>query len=142
MSRPKLTLEIAYNLAEALFNASGERDERLESVIAQDTERAYAYALNVLKGPFPEGEPAIARHLHLAYRYARHVIKRPFPEAELAIAQDPELAFWYARYVLKSSWPEAEFVISKQPFIAYEYMDLLKTPEDIARFKEVQQWSV
>ena len=61
MSRPKLTPKIAYNLATALYAASGECDTRLESVIAQDTYYAYIYAADVIKAPFPEGEPAILR---------------------------------------------------------------------------------
>ena len=49
MGRPKLTPEIAYNLAVRLYGASGECDTRLESVLSQDAEYAYLYAKNVLK---------------------------------------------------------------------------------------------
>ncbi len=108
----RLTLQIAYNLAEALFNASGERDEHLESVIAQDTERAYWYARDVLKGPFPEAEPAIMQH--------------------------SKFAVWYAQDVLKAPWLEAEPLIARDSIWAAEYSrTVLKTPEDHDRFQDV-----
>jgi hypothetical protein len=114
LTRPKLTPQIAYNLAKRLHNASGERDERLESVIAQDPYLACLYALDILKGPWPEAEPVIAQNAMWAFYYARDMLKGPFPEAEIIIAP--------------SSWAD-------------RYADVvLKTPEDRARFREVQQW--
>lgn len=111
MSRPKLTPEIAYNLAMRLFKASGERDERLEAAIAKDPMRAGWYARYVLKGPWPKGEPAIAQDAYYAYGYASNVLEGPFPEAESVIAQDRI----HARL----------------------YKNLLRTPEDHTRFKEI-----
>ncbi len=61
MPRPKLTPEIAYNLADRLYQASGERNARLESVIAQDPRMACWYAISVLKGPWPEAESVIVQ---------------------------------------------------------------------------------
>jgi hypothetical protein len=112
MGRPKLTPEIAYNLAAALYRASGERDERLESVIAKEAQFAYQYARLVLKAPWPEAEPIIVQEPRPACFYATYVLKAPWPEAEPVIVQNPKYAMWYADHVLK-------------------------TPEDIARFDEI-----
>ncbi len=75
MSRPKLTPQIAFNLAKALYDASGERDERLESVIVQDSYQAYRYAYGILKAPWAEAEPVIARDKSWAKIYIRDVLK-------------------------------------------------------------------
>jgi hypothetical protein len=116
MGRPKLTPEVAYNLAVRLYAASEERDARLESVLAQDPKIAYDYAYDVLFcDRFLAGEPAIMQIPRLAYAYACNMLKAPWPEAESVIAQDAHLADDYSYYVLK-------------------------TPEDKARFREVQRW--
>jgi hypothetical protein len=115
MSRPKLTPQIAFNLAKALYDASGERDGRLESMIAQDAWEAYLYAKYVLKGQFPEAEPIIAQDARSAFEYAYFVLKAPWPEGEPVIAQDLTYVQLYAKNVLK-------------------------TPEDCARFRKVQRW--
>ena len=114
MSRPKLTPQIAYNLARRLRAASGECDTRLEGAIVQDPWYAYKYAFYVLKAPWPEGEFAIVQDAETAYFYAHDLLKGPWPEAETVIAQDPQYARWY-------------------------FDDVLKTPEDKARFKRVQR---
>ncbi len=114
MPRPKLTPQIAYNLAEALYNASGERDERLESVIAQDASWACYYAKYVLQSPWPEAAQVIAQDAYWAYEYARAILKTPWPKGEPAIAQIPIYEYLYTENVLK-------------------------TPEDLARFREIQR---
>ena len=60
-----------------------------------DAHAAYVYAHDVIKGRFPEGEPAIAQHAHAAYAYARDVLKGRFPEGEPVIAKDAEWAYAY-----------------------------------------------
>lgn len=87
MSRPKLTPEIAYNLAEALYAASGERDERLESVIAQAPEYACWYARYVLKGPWPEAELVIVQDSLYSYLYAKRVLKTSEDRARFEVIQ-------------------------------------------------------
>jgi lambda repressor-like predicted transcriptional regulator len=141
MPRPKLTPQIAYNLAKALYDASGECDTRLEAVIAQNSGWAYRYAKDVLEGPFPKGEPMISQEPEWAYAYARDVLKGPWPEAEFAIAKYPGEAYRYAHYVLKAPFPEGESVIAQDADWAYWYAhDVLKgRPEDIARFKKIQR---
>jgi hypothetical protein len=120
MSHPKLTPQIAFNLAERLYEASGERDERLEGVIAQDAWLAYLYAKDVLKGPFYEGEPVIAQDPQISYDYAKDALKGPFPEGEPAIAQDPQISYEYARDV-KGPWSVVDDMIIKFPHIGYLY---------------------
>ena len=94
MSRPKLTPQIAWNLAVALYDASGECDTRLESVIAQDPELAYVYTIEILKKePFPAGESAIARDNTYAYMYAAYVVKTPEDRRRFArILEDYRIA--------------------------------------------------
>jgi lambda repressor-like predicted transcriptional regulator len=97
----------------ALYNASGERDARLEGMIAQDAQ--------------------------FAYQYARDVLRSPWPEAEPVIAQDPEYASFYARFVLKAPWPAAEPTIAQIGFCAHMYIqDVIKTTEDYFRFQQIR----
>jgi hypothetical protein len=49
--------------------------------LAKDPEQSFLYATKVLKGRFPEGEPAIANSEY-AYAYALKIIDGRFPEAE------------------------------------------------------------
>jgi hypothetical protein len=115
MVRPKLTPEIAFNLAKALYEASGGRDDRLESVIGQSP--------------------------RYNFYYCRDVIKAPWPDFEKYLLQSAEYAYWYTRFVLDAPWPEAEPVIAQDAAFSSMYTSLvIKTPEDRARFKEVQRW--
>ncbi len=50
-SKPKLTLQVAFRLATALFKASGERDPRLEGVIREDFFYSTYYDLLIGDGP-------------------------------------------------------------------------------------------
>jgi hypothetical protein len=40
------------------------------------------YALELIKGPWPEAEPYIMKHPFWAYRYAIFLLKKRWPEAE------------------------------------------------------------
>ncbi len=109
MGRPKLTPEIAYNLAVRLYTVSGERDIRLESVIIQDHDYAYLYSVRILLCPWPEAELIIARDPTWAYEYARYMLKGSFPEGEPAIAQRQDHARWYANNLLETDKDYARF---------------------------------
>lgn len=76
-------------------------------------EAAYHYALNVIKGRWPEGEPVIAKDLRWATSYAEFVIKGRWPEIEPRFLQDPRRAALYARDVLKKRWPKVEPLIAQ-----------------------------
>jgi hypothetical protein len=86
--------------------------KKRERALARSPEYAFHYALDVLGGPFPAGEPAIAREAQYAYKYARYVLKEPWPAGEPAIAGDPYYAYRYANHVLglpaaaAVAWPE------------------------------------
>lgn len=54
--------------------------------------------LDVLKAPFPAGEPAIA-YSYLAYSYTRDVLKAPFPLGGPAIFADAYYADLYRKSV-------------------------------------------
>ena len=60
------------------------------------------YAINVLQGPFPEGEDIIANDPFLSYEYADQALHGRFLKGEntIAKAKDNELAFWYADDIL------------------------------------------
>ena len=135
MPRPKLTPEIAYKLARRLYEATGERNMHLESMIIQDPYVAYMYARRVLKAPWPEAESVIAQNPVWAYWYTRELLKdHRFFDAEPVIAQDPGTACDYAKYILKAPWPEAEITIAQDTGWAHLYVrDVLETSEDYAR---------
>ena len=86
-----------------------------------DPDWAYHYARDVIKGRWPEGEPAIATHPGYVYLYAKDVIRGRWPEAEAAIATNPKLAYHYAKDVIGGRWPEAEATIAKIPVWAGMY---------------------
>lgn len=73
----------------------------LESVIAHNGEASYLYALRILKGRFPKGEPAIAMSPAWAVRYSRFVMRKRFLIAECNIARVPECGYDYFKYVMK-----------------------------------------
>jgi len=69
---------------------------------------AYEYALNVIKGRWPEAETSIMTSPEWAYWYAFSVIRGRWLEAEATIKTDPKFASWYAYDVIEGRWPEAE----------------------------------
>jgi hypothetical protein len=74
---------------------------------------AYAYALGVVRGPWPEGEKAILSEEWYAVAYAKNILKKRWPEAEPKIARTAATdnyyrAVQYAVGVIKGRWPEAE----------------------------------
>ena len=85
------------------------------------------YAKDIIKGRWPEAEPAIATSPGPAYRYAQYVVKGRWPEGEAAIAASPGAAFQYAKDIIKGRWPEAEPTIATSPSTAYLYAkDIIK----------------
>jgi lambda repressor-like predicted transcriptional regulator len=90
-------------------------------LVSKNAQWAYKYAGNVLRAPWPAGEPVIAQNAQWAYLYALGVLKKRFPAAEPVIAQNAEWAFWYAQDVLKKRFPAGEPVIAQNAEWAYEY---------------------
>jgi hypothetical protein len=82
---------------------------------------AYQYALNVVKGRFPEGESAIATDPTWSYYYAKNVIQGRFPEGESAIATNSDWAYNYAKNVIRNRWPDGEAIIATSPKWVYRY---------------------
>jgi hypothetical protein len=76
-------------------------------------EQAYAFAEDIIKGPFPEGEHVIASVPEVAVNYARFILERRWPECEEAILEEANIeTIWsYLRWVIKAPWPEAEEII-------------------------------
>lgn len=84
-------------------------------------EFAYKYAVQVLEGPFPEGEDLIATDAHLAYQYAVSILEGPFPKGESIIAADANYACGYANGILHGRFLEGEPTIATSPRFSFEY---------------------
>ena len=108
----------------------------LVATIAKDPQWAYWYAKDILKGPFPLGEPAIAKESWRAFWYAAEILKDPFPLGEPAIAKDPQWAYYYALDVLEGPFPLGEPAIANSGMAFLYARIVLKLPEDQAK-----QWS-
>jgi hypothetical protein len=80
--RPKRVCSPKYAVQKARKGKKLNRWELEE--LAKDPEQSLIYAERVLKGRFPEAEPAIALNHEVAYAYAKGIIKGRFPEAEQA----------------------------------------------------------
>ena len=74
-------------------------------MVAKDPKLAYRYAIEIIKGRWPEAEKVIATDSGRAYLYARDVIKGRWPEAEKVIATDSVRAYNYARDILHDKDP-------------------------------------
>jgi hypothetical protein len=70
-------------------------------------EWCYWYARNVLRGRWPEAEPAIAQNPEWAYWYAHNILRGRFPEGEPAIATSPYLSYWYGKYIIHGQFPSS-----------------------------------
>lgn len=89
-----------------------------ENAISRHADSSYVYANQILKAPFPKGEPAIISIDYLASEYARHVLKRPWPAAEKIIQKSVHEAMNYARHFGKL-WDDPVtniLIISKYPY--------------------------
>jgi len=89
-----------------------------ENAISRHADSSYVYAHQILKAPFPKGEPAIISIDYLASEYARHVLKRPWPAAEEIIQKSVHEAMNYARHFGKL-WDDPVtniLIISKYPY--------------------------
>ena len=90
--------------------------------IAKDSEKAYRYAKEVIKGPWPAGEAAIATSAQWSLRYVYNVLKRkPFKAGEAAIAKEAQYSYEYAKDVLKGPWPAGEAAIAKDGWYSLGY---------------------
>jgi hypothetical protein len=100
-----------------------------EPAIARDPEYSFLYVKDVLKAPFPMGEPAISQTIYFSYHYASNVLKAPFPLGEPAISQSTEYSLYYAKDILHAPFPLGEPAISRSPGYSYAYaQEVLKAP--------------
>lgn len=58
---------------------------------------------------------------HCAMRLARYVIKGRFPEGEPAIASQSDTAYEYARYVIGERWPPGEKAVTRSEVYTRNY---------------------
>ena len=82
---------------------------------------AFAYAHNVLKSPFPEGEALIATSSDWSFNYAHSVLKGRFLLGEALIATDAGSAACYARDILKTPWADGEAAIATSVQWSFNY---------------------
>lgn len=116
------TSEQAFDIARGL----NRKIPQLEPLIAENSICAFAYARDVLKGPFPAGEKAISQDTYISYRYA-YILKGPFPAGEPEIAKDAYYSYKYANEILKGPFKAGEAAIAKNTEHAYHYaVNILK----------------
>lgn len=92
-------------------------------------EDAVAFAYNVLKAPFPEGEALIATSVDNSYRYARWVLNAPFSLGEKIIATDPFHSYHYAKDILHAPFPLGEAAIATDAHNFKMYKELFPEPQ-------------
>lgn len=112
--------------------------EKLERLLAEDAWCSYAYAHQILRGPFPLGERAIAQNPRASCRYAVFVLRGPFPLGEPGIATDSKIAYDYARG-LGSPFPLAEPAIAVSTRAWPYYCDFYGSIRD-ANYEAFEDW--
>lgn len=118
--------EPAHQVIPSLFwdkyvNQPDEIASRLH-LIARSPQYALKYAVEILKGPFQEGEPAIATDATSAYTYSREILgNERFKLGEKAIASESGIAYLYAKNIIKGAFPEGEAAIATDTDNAYVY---------------------
>ena len=75
--------------------------KEVESYIVNKPYTATAYAMWILKGPWPDAEPTIANDVLTAFTYAAYVLKRRFPDGEHMIFQSQHATDGYLRFLQK-----------------------------------------
>lgn len=113
-----------------LTRASGKRNPAAEAQIATDLNLSVDYAIDVIKGRWPEAEPAIlnaVRHNqwqgNYAIKYASKAIGGRWPELEkiLENTKNSHLMLEYVMQVVKDRVPAMEATIMQNPEQAVRY---------------------
>ena len=108
----------------SLTQSDKDKLEQCLPIIKKDPEAAYRYAIDILKGRFPEAERYMVNDPWVAHRYAKNVIKGRWKEAEPVIMNDLVFAYMYARDIIKGRWEEAEPTIKKDDYYWGEYQKI------------------
>jgi hypothetical protein len=113
---PKLSYDYAKDVVKGRFPAG-------EEAIAKDGKYAYVYAQYVLRDRFPEGERYVSKWSPRdALSYAVNLVKGPWPEGEPVIATAADTSLIYARTVLGHRFILGEKAIkSGNKFIKSDY---------------------
>lgn len=99
--------------------------EPIKHIIKQSPANAYYYALNVIKGRWPEAEPWIMKAPYYAYKYAQLFIKGRWPEAEPYIIKNISIANMYVKNIIKERCPEIEHRLAGTTASLYYVNDIL-----------------
>lgn len=91
--------------------------------VSDDPKDSYDYALHVVGGRWPEGEPTILTDKQWIQPYARNVIKGRWPEGERVLLEKGHLAELaiYAAQIIKGRWPEIEHQLATDAYASYCY---------------------
>lgn len=114
---PELARELVAKANAATAAAGGRQEINPKDKEKNDKEerarKAFYHARDVIKGPWPEGEPIILQDPRWTFYYIQDVIKGPWPKGEPTILQDPRWAYWYALEIIKGPWPKGEEIIKR-----------------------------
>src|SRR6266851_3388301 len=98
-----------------------------EAVIATSAAYSYNYAMLVIKGQWlEEGEAAIATSAWDASSYACYIIKGRFPKGEVSITTSAQWSYYYVQDIIKGRFPEGEDIITKDPIYLNLYNKFIK----------------
>jgi hypothetical protein len=115
--------DVRYILSSTYSNLNSEDAKLLRNKVAKIPSAAYTFAMNILDGPFPEGEPAIATDPGFSYHYAHLVLHGRFPMGEPAIASHYSYSYSYAFYVVGGRWSEGEPAILRNSDAIIRYAE-------------------
>ena len=94
----------------------------VENLLAKDTFASYKYAIEILRGRFPDGEEAIGKDAIKSINYADFT-KRRLIQGEGLISEHEGLSFEYGKIMKKhnlwNSWTEEE--LARSPVWMYQY---------------------
>jgi hypothetical protein len=108
-----------------ITKASSYVHQDILDAIKKSPQYTYLYALEVVRGPWKEGEPTLLKNPQFAYQYAYNILGHPWEEAEPYIKDSMPWAQLYAIYILHDRWPEAEKAIKSRPKMWEEYLTKL-----------------
>ena len=95
--------DVAFNLSPELawekYYGNIVEMKKREYLWKRDGKYSYWYAVNVIKGRFPEGEAAIATRAIWSYHYAKYVLKGRFLEGEKSIQMNIIYLFDYNNFI-------------------------------------------
>lgn len=113
--------DIVPDLISEYLIGGGHLTKKQLKYIASDTQLAYTYAVERVRGRWPRGEAAILLDPYYSLKYAERIIQGRWPEAEVIISKDSMMSLHYAQYVIAGRFPEGEAAIASNAYTAINY---------------------